>query len=113
VFQLRVGVGDPSGERFVDVPAIVGSYSSHLTVPAALLRGLGVEPARTQEFIHGDGRSAIYPVGQTRVQIGRRERIATVGFAPEGTRPESGEVTLGIFCLRIEGTQLVEDVARA
>ncbi len=49
-FSVTIEVGDPQGQRYEPVEAIVDTGSSYTMLPAALLQRLGVEPTETWPF---------------------------------------------------------------
>ena len=101
-FQVEVGIGDPLGQRYEYVEALVDSGSTYNILPAPLLRRLGVEVWRSGTFTLADGRSIQRELGQTRVRLNGEEAIAPVVFGDEGVQPLVGAVTLEIFQLGID-----------
>ena len=55
-FRVRVEVGDPAGERYEAVEAVVDSGATYTALPATLLRGFGVVPHARATFVLADGR---------------------------------------------------------
>jgi len=102
VFSVRVEVGDPQGQRFEPVEALVDSGASYTTAPASLLRRLGVTPDERRPFILADGRRVEHDMGQTWVRLDGRARMTPVVFAGEGVQPLLGAVTLEEFGLGID-----------
>jgi clan AA aspartic protease len=101
-FRARIEIGDPQGQRFVPIEALVDTGASYTTLPTSLLRGLGVSPQERAVFDLADGREAELNVGETSVRIDGRARTVPVVFADEGTEPLLGAVTLEIFGLAVD-----------
>lgn len=64
-FRVRIEIGDAAGERWEPVDALVGTGATYTTVPAPLLRGLGVTPHAREAFVLADGRRAEYDIGRS------------------------------------------------
>lgn len=93
-FRYPIEVGDPQGERFERLEALVDTGASYTTLPASLLRGLGVEPVDHVQFILADGRTIERAIGRTWIRIDGRQEITIVVFGEEGVRPLLGAYTL-------------------
>ncbi len=102
VFQVELEVGDPTGERYETVAALVDSGASYTTLPESLLRQLGVEAYETRTFITADGRQIQRGFGETRVKLNGRRSTSPVVFAPDDAIPLLGAITLEIFALGID-----------
>ncbi|MBI4329222.1 MAG: retroviral-like aspartic protease family protein [Chloroflexi bacterium] len=98
-FRIPIQVGDPQGQRFETVEALVDTGATFTVVPGSLLRRLGVQPSRRAAFELGDGRMVEKEVGQTRVRLDGQQATTTVVFGDEGTEPLLGVVTLEEFLL--------------
>ena len=55
-FSVEIEIGDPPGERFEELSALVDTGSTYTVVPRQLLEHLGVLPYRTVPFRLADGR---------------------------------------------------------
>jgi len=53
--RVNLAVGDPKGERYESVAALVDTKATYTTLPASILRGLGVIPHDWAEFELADG----------------------------------------------------------
>ena len=80
VFRVPVEIGDPQGERFERVEALVDTCATYTMMPASLLRRLGVEPQTTAPFELADGRLRDFDIGQTQVKVGAQEVTTLVVF---------------------------------
>ena len=108
-FRHPVEVGDPVGERFERIEALVDTGATYTVVPASLLERLGVEPIRRSPFSLADGRLVEKDVGQTWLQVDGQRIITPVVFGAEGEEPLLGAVTLESLLLSVDpvGQQLV------
>ena len=102
IFYVNVEIGDPQGERYETVRALVDTGSAYTILQSSLLESLGVEPRDTRNFQVADGRIITRGFGQTWVRLDGREIISPVVFWDEGTTPLLGAVTLEIFGLGID-----------
>ena len=101
-FRIEMGIGDPQGQRYEYVEALVDSGSTYNILPASMLRRLGVEVWRSGTFRLADGRSVRRDLGQTWIRINGEEAFAPVVFGDQGVQPLLGAVTLEIFGLGID-----------
>ena len=101
-FQVEIGIGDPQGQRYEYIDALVDSGSTYNILPASMLRRLGIEIQSCGTFRLADGRRVERDLGQTRVRINGQEATAPVIFGDEATQPLLGAVTLEIFGLGID-----------
>ena len=101
-FSVNIAVGDPQGQRYTAVEALVDTGSSYSALPASFLQRLGVSPHERRLFELADGRMVERDVGETRVRIDGRTATVPVVFADEGTQALLGAVTLEIFGLGVD-----------
>jgi len=101
-FRYPIEIGDPQGERYERVEALVDTGASYTVLPASLLRRFGVEPLERWPFRLADGRQVEYEVGQTQVRIDGRSRFTIVVFGEEGVEPLLGAVTLEELGLAVD-----------
>jgi len=113
VFTVPVEFGDPDGERFERVDALVDTGASHTALPASKLRALGVEPREQGRFQLANGTVVTRGVGQTWVRIDGRTIMTVVVFSDEGAAPLLGAVTLEELRLGVDpvARKLVEVTA--
>ncbi len=97
-FSVEIGIGSRDGDEWVTLDALVDTGAFVTSAPASLLRGLGVEPVRKQEFELADGEMREMEVGEARVRVGDREVTTLVLFNDEESMPLLGALTLeGVF----------------
>ena len=102
IFNVALEIGDPQGQRYETVEAMVDSGAAYTIMPASLLDRLGVEALSSRTFILADGTRLHRGFGQTWMRLGGEEYISPVVFWDEGTTPLLGAVTLEIFSLGID-----------
>jgi predicted aspartyl protease len=105
-FSVQVDVGDPSGERFEPVTALVDTGATYTSVPAPLLEALGIVPHASARFVLADGRQVERGIGRAWIRVGDVAEMTLVVFADPGS-----PALLGAYAL--EGLRLAADpVAR-
>src|SRR5438445_12671708 len=93
-FHVTIEIGDEGGQRFEVVNALVDTGASYTSVPASILRGLGVQPREKLTFIQADGSEFERDVGQTWARVDGKSVITIVIFAEEAAPPLLGAYTL-------------------
>ena len=106
VFRVEMEIGDPQGERYEVVEAMVDSGASYTMIPASLLRSLGVAPLSSGGFKLADGSRIELEIGQTWMRVEGELGIAPVVFVEEDSQPLLGAVTLEIFRLGIDPVEM-------
>ena len=103
-FRVPVEIGDPAGQRFERVDALVDTGAMFSVFPTAQLERLGVTPHDKERLIIGDGRSIEVELGQTWLRVDGKSEMTIVVFGDERLGP-----VLGAYAL--EGLQLAVDAA--
>lgn len=101
-FSVTIEIGDPQGQRFEPVDALVGTGSTYTVVPASFLVRLGVTPHVRDTFVLADERRIELDTGRTWVRVDGRSEVTLVVFGQEGAQPLLGAYTL-------EGLRLAPD----
>ncbi len=101
-FRITIGVGDPQGQRYESVDALVDTGATYTTLPASVLTRLGVRPHRRAEFEMADGRIVEREIGRTRVRVDGNEESVLVVFAEEGAESLLGATTLEDMLLGVD-----------
>ncbi len=101
-FRVNLEIGDPQGQRYIVVDALVDTGATYTTLPASTLRQLGVTPHDRGTFELADGRQLERDLGQTWVRFNGRTAIVPVVFADDGTPPLLGAVTLEVLRLAVD-----------
>lgn len=101
-FRITVEVGDPGGQRFEAVEALVDTGTTNTTLPTPVLEQLGVQPYRTSVFEFADGTRLELGVGRTWVKVNGQQEFTQVVFGAEGSEPILGAVTLEEMGLAVD-----------
>ncbi len=102
VFSVPIEVGDPWGERFERLDALVDTGATFTMVPASLLDELGVEPEESMTFELADGTPHDFGLGETRIRVDGREVSTVVLFGGEDATPLLGAYTLERLMLTVD-----------
>ena len=101
-FSVQIAVGDPEGQRWTTLDALVDTRASITSVPSLILRELGVRPLAQEQFRFAQGETRTMDVGQTWVRVEGRERITLVVLNEEGTTPLLGALALEAAFMAID-----------
>ncbi len=102
IFTYVFDVGDPQGQRFESVEAMVDTGSTFTVLPAIQLKRLGVPIQRRLSFEIADGSELELDVGETLVRLAGQKITTTVVFAEEGTPALLGAVALETALLAVD-----------
>ena len=97
-FNVTIEIADPNRRHWVGMDALVDTGAFISSVPASILRELGVAPSgkRRVRFGQGDVRDMDY--AQTWLRFGNQEIMTYVMFNAEDTTPLLGAYALeGLF----------------
>ena len=101
-FRVQVEIGDPTGEFWETVDALVDTGATYTMIPTPLLRRLGVKPYTRGVFTRADGSHAEHDIGHGWIRVGGRTVITLVVFGEAVAEP-----LLGAYAL--EGLRLAPD----
>ncbi len=102
-FRVPIHIARAQGEHAETLVALVDTGSTFTWIPQDLLERLGVIPEEQLLFELADGREQRYPVAWVRIRLeGRREQPTIVVFAPAGSEPILGVVTLEEYLLAVD-----------
>ncbi len=101
-FTITIQIGDPEGERFEEVEALVDTGATLSSAPRSLLKKLDVDPVRRGTFEFADGRRAEMDIGETRVRVDGVETTTPVLFADDNASPLLGAMTLEGLLLGVD-----------
>ena len=82
------------GANWTTLDALVDTSASAISVPASVLRDLGVRPVSTERFRFAQGEVRELPVGYTWIRFAGKELMTQVIFNAEGTSPLLGALAL-------------------
>jgi predicted aspartyl protease len=96
---IQVGPREGRGRRSEPLLALVDTGSTYTWVASDLLEELGVEAQQERPFLLADGRLVRYRMGWVQIRLEGVEQPTIVVFAPAGSEPILGVVTLEEFGL--------------
>ncbi|MBI1885410.1 MAG: aspartyl protease family protein [Chloroflexi bacterium] len=98
-FRVAIEIGDPQGQRWETVQALVDTGSSYTVLPRPLLEALKVRPHTRAVFLLADGRQVELELGRAWVRLDSQQEFTLVVFGEDGAQPLLGAVTLEEFRL--------------
>lgn len=101
-FSHPIEVGDPQGQRFEQVEALVDTGATFTVLPGSLLRRLGIPAQRRARFRLADGSVLERDVGETKVRLNGLVVTTTVVFGEEGSPSLLGVVTLETALMAVD-----------
>ena len=101
-FNVAIEIGDPGGERWETVEALVDTGASHTWVAADILERLGVRPQFRREFLTADQRVIEREMSVAMARWNDQALPTLVVFGDEGSAALLGVVTLEEFSLGID-----------
>ena len=102
IFQVELEIGDPNGQRFESVSAMVDTGASYTLIPAPLLRELDIVPHAERTLTLADGRRVKMGYAWTWMRIDGQQDISPVIFGNDDATPLLGVMTLELFALGID-----------
>ena len=102
---VTIDVGDMRGEQFEPVEVMVDTGSTFTTVPADLLRRLGVNPQRTMQVRLADGSVINDQVCDTVIRLEGQTFFTPISFGREGEPNLLGVVALETALLAVDPVQ--------
>lgn len=101
-FNWPMRIADMDGRQSRDIEATVDTGAAYTTLPARLLREIGVEPTGQRRFLLADGRRVDLDYGRAWVTIDGESEVTVVVFGED-----DGSSLLGAYTL--EGLALAVD----
>ena len=101
-FSVRIAIGDQERQRWTTLDALVDTGASITSVPASVLRDLGVEPITRKRFRFAQGETRSMDVGQTWIRVEGEEVVTLVLFNQEGTPPLLGALALEALFVAVD-----------
>jgi GTP-binding protein HflX len=98
-FNVTIGIGDTTGQRFEEVEALVDTGSTYTVLPASILGRLGVTSHRRSRFELANGREVEWEMGRAWVRLNGQTEMTLVVFGNDDADPILGAVTLEEFLL--------------
>ena len=94
IFRYPLEIGDPQGEQFEQIDALVDTGATFTVIPSAILNRLGVEPSQRARFRLADNTVIQRAIGETQVRIEGQTFSTTVVFGED-----DGTALLGVYTL--------------
>ena len=101
-FNVDVEIANYTGGEYLTINALVDTGSTHATIPASVLEGLGVSPRSRRSFRLADNRVVEYATGYITVRYGGDEAVVQVVFGPEDIGSCIGATTLENLSLAVD-----------
>ena len=98
-FTVTVEIGDPQGQRFEEVEALVDTGAAYTSLPESLLRRLGVLLRSERWFVLADGRRVRRSMGETSMRLHGEQHSVLVVLGDDDEPVMLGRLTLEIFGL--------------
>ncbi len=96
-FRVEIEIGDPDGERWESVNALVDTGASFTWVPRDVLERLGVQPEFRRQFETANGRIVERDVAQAPIRLDSRQLTTIVVFGDADSQTRLGRHTLDLF----------------
>ena len=103
-FSWPLQISGMDRHRAIEVEATVDTGAAYTTLPARMLRDVGVTPTGRRRFLLADGRKADMEIGRAWVTIDGQSEVTLVAFGGEGTPALLGAYTLGGLGLAADPT---------
>lgn len=104
VFRVQISVGDPERRQWRELTADVDTSRPLSSLPASLLRGLGISPAMTRAVAWPDGDRSTIELGYAWLALNGREAMTHFVFADEDTHPLLGRIAINSLLLEFDST---------
>ncbi len=101
-FTWPIRIASLNGEQSLDIEAFVDTGASMTTLPATLLRELGVEAVARQQFTIANGQRIERDIGYAIATIGDQSLMTYVAFGDEDSPLLLGALTLEAFALAVD-----------
>ena len=99
-WPMRISSMDSRNTR--DIEATVDTGAAYTTLPASLLRELGVAPLGQRRFLLADGRRVFMDIGRAWVTIDGESEVTLVVFGADDAPPLLGAYTLEGLALAVD-----------
>ena len=101
-FSWPLRIASVDGRRSRDLEATVDTGAAYTTLPASLLRDLGVEPTGRRKFLVADGRRIDMDYGEARATIDGESVTTIVVFGEDDAPALLGAYTLEGLALAVD-----------
>ena len=104
-FNWPLRISSMDGQQARDLEATVDTGAAYTTVPARLLRELGVEPMGKRRFLVADGRRVEMSYGEARATVDGESVTTLVIFAEDDAPALLGAYTLEGLALAVDAVE--------
>ena len=101
-FTWPLRISSMDGQQAMDIEATVDTGAFYTTLPARLLRELGVEPMGSRLFLVADGRRVEMEYGRAWATIDGESEVTIVVFGEDNAPPLLGAYTLEGLALAVD-----------
>ena len=101
-FNWPLRISSLDGLRSRDIEATVDTGAAFTTVPASLLRELGIAPTGKRRFLLADGQRTEMEYGEARATVGDESVTTLVVFGRDNAPPLLGTYTLEGLALAVD-----------
>ena len=101
-FNWPMRISSMDGQQSRDIEATVDTGAAYTTLPASLLREIGVTPIGKRRFLLADGRRMQMDYGEARATVDGESVTTLVVFGEEGAPPLLGAYTLEGLALAVD-----------
>ena len=101
-FNWPMRISSMDGQQSRDIEATVDTGAAYTTLPASLLREIGVDPMGKRRFLLADGRRMQMDYGEARATVDGESVTTLVVFGEEGAPPLLGAYTLEGLALAVD-----------
>ena len=101
-FNWPIRISSMDGQQVRDIEATVDTGAAYTTLPASLLREIGVEPTGQRRFLVADGRRVFMDYGRAWVTIDGESEVTVVVFGEDNAPPLLGAYTLEGLALAVD-----------
>ena len=103
-FTWPLRISGMDGQQTLEIEATVDTGAAYTTLPARLLRELGIAPMGKRTFLVADGRRVSMEYGQAWATIDGESVVTIVIFGEDGAPPLIGAYTLEGLALAVDPT---------
>ena len=103
-FKWPLRISSMDGQQTQDVEATVDTGAAYTTLPASLLREIGVEPMGQRRFLLADGRRVDMDIGRAWATIDGSSEVTIVVFGEDDAPALLGAYTLEGLALAVDPT---------
>ena len=101
-FTWPLRISSMDGQQSLEIEATVDTGAAYTTLPASLLRELGVEPRGKRRFLLADGRRLEMDYGEARAAINGENVTTLVVFGEDNAPALLGAYTLEGLALAVD-----------